>query len=72
MGLVCRYFQIFLYYPSSFFALYLYVVIVIPLRSRLFRNDYWFFIGTYLRRSNVGNIFGDAIKRWKGGGTNGN
>nr|QOH99606.1 hypothetical protein [Adiantum reniforme var. sinense] len=67
-GLVCKYFQIFLYYPFSFFALYLYITVIIPARSRLFRNEYWFFIGTYIQKSSVGNILGNAIKKWSEGG----
>nr|YP_009478175.1 hypothetical protein [Adiantum shastense]AVP32750.1 hypothetical protein [Adiantum shastense] len=70
MGLVCRYFQMFLYYPSFFLLLYLYVVFVIPSRSIMFRKDYWFYIKTYFGRADVGEIFRNAMNKWDGGGGN--
>lgn len=54
-------FQMFLYYPSLLLILYIYAVFIIPLRSRVFRNEYWFSIKDYFDRSDVRRFF---TKRW--------
>nr|YP_009691168.1 hypothetical protein [Davallia solida var. fejeensis]QEG57948.1 hypothetical protein [Davallia solida var. fejeensis] len=50
MGLVYRSFQVLLYYPSLLLILYIYAVFGIPLRSRIFRRDYWSSIKTSFER----------------------
>lgn len=54
-------FQMFLYYPSLLLILYIYAIFIIPLRSRVFKNEYWFSIKDSFERSDVRRFF---TKRW--------
>lgn len=68
MGPVYISFQMLLYYPSLLLLFYIYAVFVIPLRSRVFRRDYWFSIKNSLERSDIGHLLkrrdiGDFLKR---------
>nr|WVH13728.1 hypothetical protein [Tectaria coadunata] len=65
MGSVYRSFQVLLYYPSLLIILYIYAVFGIPLRSRIFRRDYWFSIKTSFQRSDIGHIFMGVMRSWK-------
>nr|YP_009531980.1 hypothetical protein [Hymenophyllum holochilum]AXZ96974.1 hypothetical protein [Hymenophyllum holochilum] len=42
--------QMFLYYPSFLFLLYIYVVFIIPLKSSLSIKRYWLSIKSYLEK----------------------
>lgn len=65
MGPAYNYFQIFLYYPSLLFLIYIYAVFVIPLRTRIFRRDYWFSIKKSFGRSDMGHILLGMIRNLK-------
>nr|YP_009690547.1 hypothetical protein [Lindsaea linearis]QEG57327.1 hypothetical protein [Lindsaea linearis] len=65
------YFHMFLYYPSVLLLLYIYIVFIIPLRSRVLRRDYWLFVKTSFERGQIKYIFTRLINRWKGGGSGG-
>nr|QHB78213.1 hypothetical protein Ycf94 [Diplazium virescens var. conterminum]QHB78322.1 hypothetical protein Ycf94 [Diplazium crassiusculum]QHB78719.1 hypothetical protein Ycf94 [Diplazium longisorum]QHB78754.1 hypothetical protein Ycf94 [Diplazium mettenianum] len=65
MGPAYSSFQVLLYYPSLLLILYIYAVFGIPLRSRIFRRDYWFSIKTSFEISDIGHIFMSAMKNWR-------
>nr|YP_009690724.1 hypothetical protein [Nephrolepis biserrata]QEG57504.1 hypothetical protein [Nephrolepis biserrata] len=67
MSLVYRSFHMFLYYPSLLVILYIYAVFCIPLKSRIFRRDYWFSIKTSFEKSDIVHIFKAMMKTLKGG-----
>lgn len=67
MGPVYRSFQVLLYYPPLLLILYIYAVFGIPLRSRIFRRDYWFSVKTSFEESDIGHIFLGMIKNWERG-----
>nr|YP_009690635.1 hypothetical protein [Lomariopsis japurensis]QEG57415.1 hypothetical protein [Lomariopsis japurensis] len=68
MGLVYRSFQMFLYYPPLLLILYIYAVFGIPLKSRIFRRDYWFSIKTSFQRGDIGYILMSVMRGWKNRG----
>lgn len=65
MGSVYRSFHMFLYYPSLLIILYIYAVFCIPLKSRIFRRDYWFSIKTSFEKSDIVHIVKAMMKNWK-------
>nr|QHB78176.1 hypothetical protein Ycf94 [Diplazium caudatum] len=65
MGPAYSSFQVLLYYPSLLLILYIYAVFGIPLRSRIFRRDYWFSIKTSFEISDIGHISMGVMKNWK-------
>lgn len=50
MGSVYIISQMLFYYPFFFFFFYIYLVFVIPLRSRLSIKKYWFSIKSFLKK----------------------
>lgn len=67
MGPAYSSFQVLLYYPPLLLILYIYAVFGIPLKSKIFRRDYWFSIKTSFERSDIGHIFTGVMKSWKRG-----
>ena len=67
MGPAYSSFQVLLYYPSLLLILYIYAVFGIPLRSKIFRRDYWFSIKTSFERNDIRHIFTGVMKNWKRG-----